>query len=77
MTQYKALNLKLCNSHLHNLKCGIKNNTEVLLKISSNAIGDSNDENSFPHKLFLPNTKFNFIKFENRLIFWKTFGNIT
>ena len=26
-----------------------------ILKFSSNVVGDSNDKNNFPHKLFLPN----------------------
>ena len=39
MTQYNALNVKLSNSQLNN-KSGIKNNTEVTLKISSNFVGD-------------------------------------
>ena len=30
---------------------------KVALKISSNAVGDSNDENNFPHKLILINTE--------------------
>ena len=51
MIQYNTLNLKLSNSQLNELKSGIKNNTEVILKISSNVAGDSNDENNFPHKL--------------------------
>ena len=29
----------------------------MTLKISSNIIGDSNDENNFLHKLLLPNTQ--------------------
>ena len=33
------------------LKSGRKNDTE-LLNLSSNKIDDSNDKNSFPHKLF-------------------------
>ena len=49
MTQYNTLNVKLSNSQLNKLKSGIKNNAEVTLKISSNVIGDSNDENNFPH----------------------------
>ena len=57
MTQYNTLNVKLSNSQLNKLKLGIKNNTEVTLKISSNAVGDSNDENNFLHKLLLTNTK--------------------
>ena len=55
MTQYNTLNIKLCNSQLNKLKSGIKNRTKVTLKISSNVVGDSNDENNFPHKLLLPN----------------------
>ena len=47
----------MSNSQLNKLKSGIKNNTEVSLKISSNVIGDPNDENNFPRKLLLTNTK--------------------
>ena len=36
------------------LKSAIKNGT---LNLSSNIIGDSNDENNFPHKLLLTNTQ--------------------
>ena len=57
MTQYNPLNVQLSNSQLNKLKSGIKNGTEVALKLSSNAVGDSNDENNFPHKLFLTNTQ--------------------
>ena len=39
------------------LKPGIKNGTEVTLEISSNVVGDSNDENNFPHKLLLTITQ--------------------
>ena len=38
MTQYKTLNVKLSNSHLNKLKSGIKNGTEVILKLSSNVL---------------------------------------
>ena len=55
MTQYNTLNVKLSNSQFHKLKLGVKNGTDVTLKISSNAVGDSNDENNFPHKLLLTN----------------------
>ena len=58
MTQYNTLNVKLSNSQLNKLKCGIKNGTEVTLKISSNVDGDSNDENNFLHNLLLTNTQF-------------------
>ena len=57
MTQYNTLNVKLSNLELNKLNSGIKNNTEVTLKISSNVIGGSNDENNFPHKLLLTNTQ--------------------
>ena len=51
MTQYNTLNLKLCNSQVNKLKSGIKSGTAVTFKNYSNVIGDSNDENNFPHKL--------------------------
>ena len=58
MTQYNLLNVKLSTSQRNKLKSGIKNGTEVVLKISSNVAGvSSNDENSFPHKLLLTNTQ--------------------
>ena len=47
MTQYNTLNLKLSNSQLNKSKSGINNATEVTLKISSNIVGDSNDESNF------------------------------
>ena len=50
MTQYNALNVKLSDSQLNKLKSGIKNGTEVTLKLSSNVVGDSNDEKHFRHK---------------------------
>ena len=57
MTQYNTLNVKLPNSQLNKLKSGIKNGTEVTLKLSSNVAGDFNDENNFLHKLLLSNTQ--------------------
>ena len=53
MTQYNSLNIKLSNSQLNKLKLAMKNATEVTLKLSSNMIGDSNDETNFSHKLLL------------------------
>ena len=55
MTQYNTLNVKLSNLQLNKLKSGIKNNTDITLKTSSNVVGDSNDKNNFPHKLLLTN----------------------
>ena len=51
MTQYNSLNVKLSNSQLNKLKSAIKNESEVVLRLSSNIIGDN--ETNFPHKLFL------------------------
>ena len=53
MTQYSSLNVKLSNSQLDKLKSAIKNETEVVLRLSSNMIG--NNETSFPHELLLTN----------------------
>ena len=56
MTQYNTSNVKLSNFQLNKLKFGIQNGTEVTLKPSPNAVGDSNDENNFLHKLLSTNT---------------------
>ena len=48
MTQYNTLNVKLSNSQLNKLKSVISNCTEVILKLSSNVVGDYNDDNNFP-----------------------------
>ena len=53
MTQYYSLNVKISNSQLDKLKSAIKNEAEVVLRVSSNMIGD--DETNFPHKLLLTN----------------------
>ena len=55
MTQYNSLNVKLSNSQLNKFKSAIKNETDVVLRLSSNMIGDN--ENNFPHKLLLTNTQ--------------------
>ena len=47
----------MSNSQLNKLKSRIKNGTEVTLKISSNLVGDSNNENNFPYRLSLTNTQ--------------------
>ena len=49
MTQCKSLNVKLSNSQLNKLKLAIKDETEVVLRLSSNMISDN--ETNFPHKL--------------------------
>ena len=53
MTQYNSLNVKLSNSQLNRLKSAIKNKIEVVLRLSPNMIGESNDEANFPHELLL------------------------
>ena len=55
MTQYNILNVKLSNSQLNKLKSAIKNETEVVLILSSNMIGD--DETNYTHKLLLTNSQ--------------------
>ena len=55
MTQYNSLNVKLSNSQLNKFKSAIKNETEVVLRLSSNMIGDSDDKINFPHELLLTN----------------------
>ena len=55
MTQCNSLNVKLSNSQLNKLKSAIKNEIEVVLKVSSNRIGNSDIETNFPHKLLLTN----------------------
>ena len=57
MTQYNSLNVMLSNSQVNKLKSAIKNKTETVLRLSSNMIGNPNDETNFLHKLLLTNTK--------------------
>ena len=52
MIQYNNLNVKLSNSQL---KSAIKNEIEVVLRLSSNMIGNSHDETNFRRKLLLTN----------------------
>ena len=55
MTQYNSLNVKLSNLQLNKLKSAIKNETEVVLRLSSNMIGNFSDETNFPLELLLTN----------------------
>ena len=57
MTQCNSLNIKPSNSQLNKLKSGIKNETDVILKLSLNMIDNSDDETNFSHKLMLTNRK--------------------
>ena len=65
MTQYNSLDVKLSNSQLNKFKSATKNETEVVLRLSSNMIGD--DETNFSHKLLLTNRQV--------AILCKAFGN--
>ena len=55
MAQYNSLDVKLSNSQLNKLKSAIKSETEVVLRLSSNMIGDSGDKINFRHELLLTN----------------------
>ena len=57
MTKYDSLDVKVSNSEFNKLKSGIKNETRVILNLSSNVVGDSNYKTNLPHKLLLPNTQ--------------------
>ena len=58
----------MSNSGLSKLKSGIKNGTEVTVNLSSNQIGNSNDETNFPQKILLTVTQVSII--------CKAFGNV-
>ena len=53
MTQYNRLNTKLSNSQLNKLNSAIKNETDVVIRLSPNMIGDSNDKGHSGHELLL------------------------
>ena len=53
MTQCNRLNTKLSNSQLNKLKSAIKNQIDIVIRLSPNMIGDSNDRTNFPHELLL------------------------
>ena len=55
MTQYNRLNVKLSNSQLNKLKSAIKNEIDVVLRLSSNMVGTSGDNTNLPHELLLTN----------------------
>ena len=62
MTQYNSLNVKLSNSQLNKLKSAIKNEIEVVVRLSSNMIGESNDRANFSHELLLTDRKISSIR---------------
>ena len=62
MTEYNHLNTKLSNSQLNKLKSAIKNENDVVTRLSPNMIGGSNDKTNFPHELLLTNRQFSSIR---------------
>ena len=54
---HNTLIVKLSTSQINKLKSGIKNDIDITLKIPSNIIPDSNNENNFPHKFILTNAQ--------------------
>ena len=60
MKPYNSLNVKLSNSQINKSKSAIKNETELVLKLSSNMISDN--ETNFLHQLLLTNTQFSHLK---------------
>ena len=55
MTQYESINVKLSNSQLNKLKSTIKNETDVVSRLSSNMTGNSDNETNSLYKLLLTN----------------------
>ena len=55
MTQNKILIVKLSNSQINKLKVAIRNDSEAVLRLSSNMFGNFDDETNFLHKLLLSN----------------------
>ena len=55
MTQYNSSNVKLSNSQFNKLNSAITNESDVVLRISSNMVVNSNDNTNFPYELLLTN----------------------
>ena len=62
MTQYNRVNVKLSTSQLNKLKSAIKNENDVVIRLSLSMIGDSNDKGNFPHELLLTNRQVSSIR---------------
>ena len=56
MTSITLSEATLSNPQLNKLTSGIKSGVEVTLNLSSNLVGDTNDETNFPNKLLLTGT---------------------
>ena len=50
MTQYNAVNVKLASPQQNKLKVAIKNENDVVIRLSPNMISDPNDKTNFPHE---------------------------
>ena len=55
MAQCNSLNVTLSNSQLNKLKSAIEGGNEVVLRLSSNMIVDSDDKINFQHESLLTN----------------------
>ena len=53
MTQCNRVNVELSNSQLNKLMSAIKNENDVVIRLSPSMIRDSNDKGNFPHELLL------------------------
>ena len=53
MTRYNRVNVKLSRPQLNKLKAAIQNENDVVITLSPNMIGDSNDKTNFPDELLL------------------------
>ena len=53
MAQYSSLNTKLSNSQLNNLKSVTEDEAKVVLRLSSNVIGHSDDKINLSHNLLI------------------------
>ena len=62
MTQYHRLNVKLSTSQLNKLKSALKNENDVVIRLSLKMIGDSNYKGNFPHGLLLTNRQVSSIR---------------
>ena len=62
MTQYNRVNVKLSTSQINKLKSAIKNQNDVVIRLSPSKIGDSNDKTNFPHELLLTNRQVSSIR---------------
>ena len=47
MTQYSSANVKLPNSQRNKLKSAIKNENDVVIRLSPSMIGDSNNKTNY------------------------------